>query len=318
MSCSVDGRGGVPGSVSHAIVAILLHMGPPGFCNVLLCSMLCSLIRSFSHSTIRLILHLMHVHLPPRTMHTIGVTVIALVAGLIDAHVRGCAAFMPPSSADASLRSSLASTGRTSRLAMASSSTSTTESNPRMLVNEGMERFRRGDVEGSIELFDVAEKNLPQLRPYLWQRGLSYYYADRFQEGSDQFKIDVSVNPLDTEEVVWDIACQLRLTNGDLTRVSKMSLPRGKTDRRRIMATIYSLFRGDGATEHDLLLAGQSGSKSDEFYSLYYLGLYCEAKGETSKAEMYLLQSIKTDYGRGSNDYMTSCAKVHCKLRGWV
>ncbi len=260
-----------------------------------------------------------HVHLPLLTMYIIGVTVIALVAGLVDVHVRGCAAFMQPSSADASLRSSLASTGRPSRhLAMAGSSTSTAESNPRMLVNEGMERFRRGDVEGSIELFDVAEKNLPQLRPYLWQRGLSYYYADRWRDGSDQFKIDVSVNPLDTEEVVWDIACQLRLTDGDLTRVSKMSLPVGKTDRRRIMATIYSLFRGDGATEHDLLVAGQSGSKSDEFYSLYYLGLYCEAKGETSKAEMYLLQSIKTDYGRGSNDYMTSCAKVHCKLRGWV
>lgn len=256
-------------------------------------------------------------HLSLLTMYTIGVTAIALVAGLVDVHIRGCAAFMPPSSADASLRSSLASAGRTCRLAMAGPSTST-ESNPRMLVNEGMERFRRGDVEGSIELFDVAEKNLPQLRPYLWQRGLSYYYADRFQEGSNQFKIDVSVNPLDTEEVVWDIACQLRVTDGDLTRVSKMSLPAGKTDRRRIMATIYSLFRGDGATEHDLLVAGQSGSKSDEFYSLYYLGLYCEAKGEASKAEMYLLQSIKTDYGRGSNDYMTSCAKVHCKLRGWV
>ena len=241
-------------------------------------------------------------------MYTISITAIALVAGFVDIHVRGCAAFMP-----------LASTGRPSRLAMAGSSTSTAESNPRMLVNEGMERFRKGDVEGSIELFDVAEKKLPQLRPYLWQRGLSYYYADRFQDGSEQFKNDVSVNPLDTEEVVWDIACQLRLTDGDLTRVSKMSLPKGKTDRRRIMATIYSLFRDEnGATEHDLLVAGQSGSKSDEFYSLYYLGLYCEAKGETSKAEMYLLQSIKTDYGRGSNDYMTSCAKVHCKLRGWV
>jgi len=200
---------------------------------------------------------------------------------------------------------------------MASSSTGT-ETNPRILVNEGMERFRRGDVDGSIESFDMAEKNLPGITPYLWQRGLSYYYADRFQEGSEQFKIDVSVNPLDTEEVVWDIACQLRLNGGDLTKVTKMSLPNGKKDRRKIMATIYSLFRGDGASEHDLLVAGQSGSKSDEFYSLYYLGLYCEAKGETSKAEMYLRQSLLTEYCRSSNDYMAACGKLHCKLRGWV
>ena len=131
-------------------------------------------------------------------------------------------------------------------------SSSATETNPRILVSEGMDRFRLGDVDGSIERFDLAEKNLPGITPYLWQRGLSYYYADRFQEGSEQFKIDVSVNPLDTEEVVWDIACQLRMNNGDLTNVMKMSLPKGKKDRRKIMATIYSLFRGDGASEHEI------------------------------------------------------------------
>ena len=70
---------------------------------------------------------------------------------------------------------------------MAGSSTAA-ETNPRILVNEGMDRFRRGDVGGSIDLFDTAEKKLPGISPYLWQRGLSYYYADRFQEGSEQFK----------------------------------------------------------------------------------------------------------------------------------
>lgn len=245
------------------------------------------------------------------------VVTLILVASVCDP----CVAFAPsPSAAVASRVHSKPLTHKprpANTLSMAGSSTAT-ETNPRILVNEGMDRFRRGDVGGSIDLFDTAEKKLPGITPYLWQRGLSYYYADRFQEGSEQFKIDVSVNPLDTEEVVWDIACQLRMNNGDLTKVTKMSLPKGKKDRRKIMATIYSLFRGDGASEHDLLVAGQSGSKSDEFYSLYYLGLYCEAKGERSKAEMYLRQSLQTDYGRSSNDYMTACAKVHCKLRGWV
>lgn len=77
---------------------------------------------------------------------------------------------------------------------------------PRQLVREGMQRFRQADVEGSIKLFDRAEKLDSQLRPFLWQRGISYYYADRFKEGSDQFRYDVRVNPLVRwwmERILW-------------------------------------------------------------------------------------------------------------------
>lgn len=60
--------------------------------------------------------------------------------------------------------------------------------NPRQIVGEGMDQFRKGNVEKSIELFDRADALVSSgaLRPYLWQRGISYYYADRFQEGSEQ------------------------------------------------------------------------------------------------------------------------------------
>jgi len=58
---------------------------------------------------------------------------------------------------------------------------------PKALVSRGMEAFRQGDIDGSIFFFDAAdEKTEGKLNPYLWQRGLSYYYADRFQEGSKQ------------------------------------------------------------------------------------------------------------------------------------
>ena len=41
----------------------------------------------------------------------------------------------------------------------------------------GMEKFRRADVDGSLEDFNQALQLDPQLRPYLWQRGLSLFYA---------------------------------------------------------------------------------------------------------------------------------------------
>ena len=45
---------------------------------------------------------------------------------------------------------------------------------------------------------------------YLWQRGLSLYYADKFKEGAEQFKSDVAVNPNDAESI-WYFLCLARL-----------------------------------------------------------------------------------------------------------
>jgi hypothetical protein len=84
---------------------------------------------------------------------------------------------------------------------------------------------------------------------------------------------------------VWDIACLSRLNPLEVPPPKMMSLPQGKTDRRKIMVrrsplstivfyqqsqstfllffclvqnTVYALFRGE-AREQDLALAGHSG-----------------------------------------------------------
>eukprot|EP00545_Synedropsis_sp_CCMP1620_P005870 CAMPEP_0119018230 /NCGR_PEP_ID=MMETSP1176-20130426/18872_1 /TAXON_ID=265551 /ORGANISM="Synedropsis recta cf, Strain CCMP1620" /LENGTH=242 /DNA_ID=CAMNT_0006972183 /DNA_START=81 /DNA_END=812 /DNA_ORIENTATION=+ len=193
--------------------------------------------------------------------------------------------------------------------------------NPRRLVSYGMQAFREGKIQKSIDLFNQADEGVPDgsLRPFLWQRGISYYYKDDFSKGSEQFRYDVKVNPLDVEEIVWDIACLSRLQPDAVPPPTMMSLPKGKQDRRKIMSTVYSLFRGE-ANEHDLAVAGHGGNISDEFYSLYYLGLFCESRGETAKSASYMKAAVGTSYatGVGAGDYMTSCARVHCELRGWA
>ena len=193
---------------------------------------------------------------------------------------------------------------------------------PRQLTLTGMNEFKLSNIQKSIELFDIADSLVPdsKLTPYLWQRGISLYYNNEFQQGSNQFRYDVKVNPLDVEEIVWDIACQnqLKLLDPDY-EIQKLALPKGQKDRRRIMSTVYNLFRGD-ASEAELASAGHEGSISDEFYALFYLGLYCESMGEYSKASNYVKAAVKSEYatGRGGADYMTSCARVHCKLRHWL
>ena len=218
----------------------------------------------------------------------------------------------------------------------------------RRLVVEGMDAFRNGDIQGSIEKFDSSipptfrtDNNdvtvTTGVKAYLWQRGISYYYADQFENGSRQFRDDVLQSPLDVEEIVWDAACLMRLqqqqqqqennksgtTNDFKVTVpppNMLSLPPGKQDRRPIMSTVLKLFEGK-ATEHDLANVGHSsGYAADDFYSKFYLGLYAESIGENFKAEGYMKSAALSQYARsvGSRDYMVDCARVHCKLRHWL
>lgn len=43
-------------------------------------------------------------------------------------------------------------------------------------------------VEASVQDFDRALQLSPQMRPYLWQRGLSLYYLGEYQEAAKQFR----------------------------------------------------------------------------------------------------------------------------------
>jgi hypothetical protein len=46
----------------------------------------------------------------------------------------------------------------------------------------------QNEVKASVADFDRALALSPQLRPFLWQRGLSLYYLGQFQEAAQQFR----------------------------------------------------------------------------------------------------------------------------------
>lgn len=67
----------------------------------------------------------------------------------------------------------------------------------------GEKRFIEGNIKESIEDFDAVIELRPDRDPYHWQRGIAYYYADRFQEGKEQFERHQTVNSQDVENAVW-------------------------------------------------------------------------------------------------------------------
>jgi tetratricopeptide (TPR) repeat protein len=115
------------------------------------------------------------------------------------------------------------------------SSSSSRNETARTLVGQGMQAFRDGHIAQSIALFDQVESLAPARAPFLWQRGISYYYDNRFDEASKQFRLDAQVNPNDTEEIVWDIASQLK-SGRSFPVENQMSLHR--QDPRRIMVSL--------------------------------------------------------------------------------
>lgn len=182
---------------------------------------------------------------------------------------------------------------------------------PNVYVRRGMAHFKLANIAESIQDFDKAEQLDPRIQPYLWQRGLSYYYAQRFEEGARQFEIDLTVNAQDVEETVWRFLC-IAQSKGIL-EARKTLLP-VRNDPRPIMRWIYDLFGGKTSPEVVLSMGEKEGIRG-KFYAHLYVGLFHEASNHSELAKTHIVKAA-TDYPL--EDYMWHLARVHQQLRGWT
>lgn len=182
---------------------------------------------------------------------------------------------------------------------------------PKPYIQRGMVNFKLARIEASIQDFDKAEQIDSRFTPFLWQRGLSYYYAEKFEAGAKQFEIDLSVNAQDVEETIWRYLCIAQF-NG-LTQ-AKQDLPPVRNDPRLIMQRVYELYAGVRSPE-DVLATAMQQEKRGLFYGYLYLGLYYEAASQVEQAKEYIVKAVAEG---PFNDYMWYLAAVHQKLRGWA
>jgi len=181
------------------------------------------------------------------------------------------------------------------------------------LVQQGVEAFKNVQMNESIHLFDEAiDEGYPVAR--LWQRGISLYYADRFQDGSKQFRDDTALNPNDTEESIWAFVCDAQTIGFDQARKQMMVVSH---DSRMYMQTLYSMFRGEVSVD-EVEQKVTEGTPQDAFYYSLYLGLYEEAAGDAVRAQNWITQAALSNFATSSGDYMGDVAVVHGKVRGWL
>jgi len=176
----------------------------------------------------------------------------------------------------------------------------------------GSAKFKLGNVVGSIEDFDAAIKHEPRLEVRHWQRGISYYYAEQFEQGARQFELYQTFDGGDVENIVWRFICQARSDGVDQAREDVMDLE--KPDARVPMAEIYNLFRAKGSID-EVLDAARKGDPDEAslkmrlFYAHLYIGLYCEATGQNESASHHLREADS----RKISHYMWDVAHVHVK-----
>lgn len=178
----------------------------------------------------------------------------------------------------------------------------------------GSAHFCAALIDESIADFDRAIALEPTREPGHWRRGISYYYAGRFDDGARQFAGYQTVDDNDVENAVWRFLCQARAHG--LPRAREQMLKIGRDPRVPLM-TVYDLFLGRAKSPDVLKAAAEGDPPADEltnrsFYGHLYLGLWDEINDRRPESTEHLKQAV-AQYDHGG--YMWQVAKVHLKLR---
>lgn len=156
-------------------------------------------------------------------------------------------------------------------------------------------RFKLGDFDGSIADFDREIELDPAKNANHWQRGLSYYYAGRWEDCRRQFELSFkTVNPNDYENGIFHFLCRARERGVERARRAMLPI---EGDERVPMKQIYDLYRGAGSVE-DVLVAAEAGASTAAelrdrlFYAHLYVGLYHDAAGEPAAARERISEAV--------------------------
>jgi len=195
---------------------------------------------------------------------------------------------------------------------LASVAVSTWPNHWRVYLTRGEAYFRAGKIAESLADFDECLKLNPRMAPSFWQRGLTLYYAGKFQQGREQFEIHRTVNPNDVENPFWHFLCVAKLEGVEIAQEN--ILPCG-LDARPPLMDILDLIHGKKSfDEVSAAIAAMeklpNRDPSALFYGNYYLGLYLDALGQIDKAEEFLAKSVAEKLP----GYMPDAARVHLEL----
>jgi lipoprotein NlpI len=174
----------------------------------------------------------------------------------------------------------------------------------------GRENFRLGKIDASVADFEKLVALAPQREKSLWELGISYYYAGKFEKGAKQFELYQTYHDSDVENAAWRYLCMAPTAGMEKAREKLLPI---SNDPRVPLMEIYALYQGK-ATPDEVFAAAQRGNPSPEaqqtrlFYAHLYVGLFHEAAGDRERAKPHLAKAAgeyRIDH------YMGDVARVH-------
>jgi lipoprotein NlpI len=177
----------------------------------------------------------------------------------------------------------------------------------------GGERFRKGDIKGSIEDFEAYIKVNPKAYDDHWRYGIALYYAGRFGDGTKQFKAGEKAFGDDVENAFFHYLCNARDKGLEKARAELLKV---RPDRRVPMMKIYDLIQGKAKPEEVVATAemanlAEAAKNEALFYAHLYVGLNYEAEGNAKKCQEHLRIAVEK---HKITHYMWDVGNVHLKL----
>tara|TARA_Y100000588_G_C14069992_1_gene845372 strand:- start:36 stop:806 length:771 start_codon:yes stop_codon:yes gene_type:complete len=177
----------------------------------------------------------------------------------------------------------------------------------------GEAHFKMAKIKESISDFDAYLKVNPERDPHHWMRGISYYYADEFKKGYEQFERHQTVNSNDVENAVWHYLCLARAKGVEEARKKLIPII---GDGRIPMMEVHALFGGKSTPEKVLAKARAGDVKGARlerqlFYAHLYLGIWYETNKEFKLRDQYIALAAAVADKHG---YMGDVARVHAEL----
>lgn len=177
---------------------------------------------------------------------------------------------------------------------------------------QGDDFFRAGDMPKCIAAYDAVIELRPELKPQYWQRGIALYYAERYEDGVEQFEVHQTVNSQDVENAVWHMLCAVRAPGG-LVEKARANLIPIERDSRVPMAEVHRMFAGELEPDDVSAAARDDGTVQAQFYADLYIGLYHEMVGKPDLSAKHI--SSAADNPSSQRHFMGDVARVHRSLR---
>ena len=180
--------------------------------------------------------------------------------------------------------------------------------------------FAAGQMDACVDAYDKLIELQPSLEPRLWQRGLALYYANKFENGVQQFETHQLVNTQDVENAVWHLLCAARISNVEEGRGKLIPI---SEDRRVPMSQIYEMYAGRMTPEQVLTIANRTSPsvqldseqhRLQRYYAHLYIGLYYEML-KNQEASIQAMKKAAQLNPLGKTNFMGQVARVHLQLR---